>query len=163
MKLLLVLLFSVITNAQSIIDFEHFNSDTVLTEFILEGYKFSSIKMATNYGDNLDIDGTSLFLYGSDIIITKVNNQTFYAHNLRAYQVSENQGNILIIEGWLNSLLKYRRTFIEIDFWRTLNLDYIMVDKLIIKPNNYKNDYNLDNISLGNIILFPTNINIRRE
>lgn len=135
---------------QAQINFEQFNSDTVIfSDFIIDGYRFSgNNKLATNYGDNLDYNSTSLFLYKIDELKIYHNKNFFDALDLRAYQVSETVGDTLIIEGWVDNERKYRKIFINIDYWQTLTLNYKRINTLLIKLKNDL-DYNIDNLWLS--------------
>ena len=122
--------------------FNSLNVDTVINSSTIDDYMFSP-KFATNYGDSLDINSTSIFIYQSDLEIIRTDNERFDIFALRVYQVSESPDDTLVIKGYADDVLKYHSEFVDVDGpWQTLVLSYSDIDKMIIKG---KNDYNLDN------------------
>jgi hypothetical protein len=70
---------------------------------------------------------------------------------LAAYQVSEVSSDSLVIEGWIDSTLKYSRSFLNDSTWETFMLNYDNINKIVIRLDSAGSggltDYNFDNFT----------------
>lgn len=124
------------------------NQDTVINNrFITGDFKVMGSKFATNYGDSLSILHTSLYMYGSNLTVLRVDSTDFSFIGARIYQVSESIKDTLIIEGWLNNKLKYSTVISDNSAWSTCLLYWAIVDKVVFKAK-LNLDYNIDNLFL---------------
>lgn len=123
------------------------NPDIVIkNQFATGDYKVIGTKFATNYGDSLSVNNTSLYLYRSDLEIKRIDTSEFSFIGIRTYQVSEFTNDTLIVEGWLNSNLKYNAIINDNSAWNTYLLYWFNIDKMVFRA---KLDYNVDNILLA--------------
>lgn len=124
------------------------NQDTLINNQLITGkYKFNANRFATNYGDSLSINNTSLYLYRSDLEVKRVDASEFSFIGIRMYQVSEFTNDTLIVEGWLSGNLKYNAIINDNSAWSTYLFYWFNIDKIVFRA---KLDYNIDNILLEN-------------
>lgn len=162
----IILLISSIDTAQDLINFEDqgWNSNQALdSTFTINNYSFSSSqKFYTNYGYNLDVNGTSLYFVFQNkqtdqITITTSDNQPVHLNSFHVYQVSEQSTDNLVIEGWNGNVQQYSKSFANDSTWTTLNLNYENINKVILKLDSSGNggisDYNFDNFSFSTSLM----------
>ncbi len=137
-------------------DEQGWNTDQILPNNIAAGdYAFESANnFYTNYGYNFDVNQNSLYYVFQNatldrITITTKNNEYLKFISLNAYQVSETSTADLIIEGWNGTTRLYRKSFSNIYSWQKLNLDFININKVIIRLSATTGitDYNFDDFS----------------
>ncbi len=160
LKIFIILLTSSFTFGQSSITFDDqgWNSDQVLdSTFTIDNFKVSSSeKFCTNYGANFDVNSVSVyfvFQHKTDqITVTALNNIHIDLNSFDAYQVSEQSTDTLVIEGWVDSVKKYSKSFTNDTTWKTLSLNYKGINKIVVRLDSSGNggisDYNFDNFSL---------------
>ena len=161
LNILIILFISSITFAQTVITFEDegWSSDQVLdSTFTIENFKVSSNeKFCTNYGCDFDVNGVSIyfvFQHKTDsITVTVLSNLYVDLNSFDVYQVSEKSTDILVIEGWKDTVKKYSKSFSNDTTWKTLNLNYKSINKIVVKLDPSASggitDYNFDNFSFS--------------
>lgn len=117
----------------------------ISNRFITGDFKVVGNKFATNYGDSLSIFNTSLYMYGSNLTVLRVDSTDFSFIGARIYQVSESIKDTLVIEGWLNNKLKYSAVISDNSAWSTYSLYWAVVNKVVFKAK-LNLDYNIDNL-----------------
>jgi Secretion system C-terminal sorting domain len=141
-------------------DSQNWNSDELLTtNFTVGNYSFTGNKpFSTNYGYNFDVNSISLYYVFQNVSTDKItiinsNDSHFGLISLAACQVSGISSDSLVIEGWVDSSLKYARSFANSSSWSTLTTNYNDVTKIVIRVNSISSqsltDYNFDNITLN--------------
>ena len=161
LNILIIILISSIAAAQNTITFDDlgWSSDQVLdSTFTISNFKVSSSqKFCTNYGCNFDVNSVSIYFVFQDktdqITITALNNLLIDLNSFDVYQVSEQSTDTLVIEGWIDAVKKYSKSFSNDTTWKTLTLNYKDINKLVVKLNPSGSggisDYNFDNFSFS--------------
>ena len=161
LNIFIILLASSITPAQNKITFDDqgWSSDQVLdSAFTIDNFKVSSSqKFCTNYGCNFDVNSVSIyfvFQHKTDqIAITALNNLHIDLNSFDVYQVSEQSTDTLVIEGWIDTVKKYSKSFSNDTTWKTLTLNYKGINKIVVKLDSSGTgditDYNFDNFSFN--------------
>ncbi len=129
------------------------------TYFAIRGFGYTSNRdFYTNYGYNFNVNSLSLYYVfqnpGKDkITITTPDGERLNFNSFAAYQVSEVSTDILVVEGWYDSTLKYSESFSNIYSWRTLNLNFYAVNKIVIRVDSSGSggitDYDFDKFNFG--------------
>ena len=145
-------------------DDQGWSNDQVLpNNFITGDYTFSSTSnFYTNYGYDFNVNQNSLYYVFQNpstdrITITTKNSELVKFISIGVYQVSETSDQNLIIEGWDGSKKLYTKSFLNINSWQTLNLNFDKINKVIIKLSSSSStsltDFNFDNFSFEKIPL----------
>jgi hypothetical protein len=158
MKTILMILISFNLYAQSIISFDQgWNpNQAICPDFTIANLLFhSSHNFVTNYGYMFDTNSNSLFYYfdgtKDSIVISSWQNQPLNFYSLSLYQVSQSGVDTLLVDGWNGNIKKYSTVFLNMSSWKTVIINFLCVDKMIIRSGNtvlsHPFDYNFDNIS----------------
>ena len=161
----LTMLIAPKTPAQQVIAFNNqgWNNNQKLDSCLtLNGFTFtSSENFYTNYGYNFDINSVSLYYLfqnttADKITIATPDNEPLSLISFAAYQVSEQSSAALIVEGWYNSIIKYKTSFTGINTWKILPLNFNYINKIVIRldssANGCLNDYDFDKFTFTSFI-----------